>query len=1181
VLTHAGTKGEAGGSWSAAQGTAAGLFGPSNPQLVVVPRRNGAATATAAVEVEVEVAWAAQQPEDLAVHLAVYRQAAPHPVSRLKALRTEDRVAWEYVLGTRASVHVALEEGVSSYVVVLSASEAGIKGEGSFWVRVESSDKAQFDLWDVPLVPRLRAERGSRCAAALAKHAKAKAPSDPEPGSIFVEAPEDFACMLYDTCPVDDIMAALRSEPEGAFFVDPEFPPEAASLNKEPDSDKTLDGAGGWARFHEFVADPQMRLGGLDPDDVIQGQLGNCWFVACLAALALVPEIAEQLIYPAQYNPSGVYAVRVFWRRAWRWVVVDDWVPMDKTGAEAAFTRSRCGNELWMMVLEKAFAKLHSSYQMMRGSFCSRAGAHTALGSCKVLSMLTGGTTNHERILKKSGSTVFEAAKDVATRGGIMTLGTRDDCDAGGSGLVPNHAYSIVQMCQTKREGERLMNIRNTWGSSEWRLKWSDEDEVSWTPPLKKELGFVQGDDGIFWMSAEDFVRRYESINTCVLQPSNFPPANVGAAPPIVPIAAVAPAATVGGEAAPPPMLHRLTVKGRWTRQTCGGLGSTENPQIALVSASGETSAATMNVCLTIPSLMQNSAFAAKLRLDVYGYDDVGAEPGWIPNGDARYTLLASATATVQHGGVQGVYVHLEPSTLGSRSCIVVVPQIAPAEREHYPIEAGLVLLVMSSRETATRTLEQLPPPPPKLSAAAKVALVQKKQRDEAQARAKAAAAVVSYGLRNGAAAASSPAHLTHCGEIPYQLPPHLTPARGYPLREQLRPASMGVKQRATPGVSLAVSHVAAGWEEDDRNLRLLRDSSGRCFVPANATVVLCWDFVAGEFGSLGVKEKYRDRVALIDRRKNDDDADVVWSSDVGQYAPRDSMRVALPIELELGVEYEFRYFTWRADSTYGDFAGARSQPLLVVPRAGIDTDGWIKLSSTYAEDADGVLHPPRDRDVTVEWDVSELAGITEESRAYYREWGTKNFQDFIGIYPVDVWDAEGYAYYFDVPDDDAQKELALGQYYLETYCSEPGVTYVVRYIREKSCVAESAPFQYDGAAEAGEDQDDDEPEEVTRAGASTAEFSVDGDTRQGFTARWANVPEATDSDFVAIFAQGDDPYSSAAYYEYADGATAGSLRFAPFEELGVGEAGVEYFAAYVSGTTSAAISPTVLVGRV
>ena len=130
-------------------------------ELVVVPRRNGAATATAAVEVEVEVAWAAQQPEDLAVHLAVYRQAAPHPVSRLKALRTEDRVAWEYVLGTRASVHVALEEGVSSYVVVLSASEAGIKGEGSFWVRVESSDKAQFDLWDVPLVPRLRAERGS------------------------------------------------------------------------------------------------------------------------------------------------------------------------------------------------------------------------------------------------------------------------------------------------------------------------------------------------------------------------------------------------------------------------------------------------------------------------------------------------------------------------------------------------------------------------------------------------------------------------------------------------------------------------------------------------------------------------------------------------------------------------------------------------------------------------------------------------------------------------------------------------------------------------------------------------------------------------------------------------------------------------------------------------------------
>jgi hypothetical protein len=45
-------------------------------------------------------------------------------------------------------------------------------------------------------------------------------------------------------------------------------------------------------------------------------------------------------------------------------VIVDDYVPVDPKTGKAAFARSR-GDEIWMCLLEKAWAKLHGSYCMI------------------------------------------------------------------------------------------------------------------------------------------------------------------------------------------------------------------------------------------------------------------------------------------------------------------------------------------------------------------------------------------------------------------------------------------------------------------------------------------------------------------------------------------------------------------------------------------------------------------------------------------------------------------------------------------------------------------------------------------------------------------------------------------------------------------------------------------------
>jgi len=55
-----------------------------------------------------------------------------------------------------------------------------------------------------------------------------------------------------------------------------------------------------------------------------------------------------------------------------------------------------------------------------------------------------------------------------------------------------------------------IVNLRNPWGKFEWKGAWGD-DSSNWTPELKKQVGFVDGgDDGLFWMSLDDFRKHFQ-----------------------------------------------------------------------------------------------------------------------------------------------------------------------------------------------------------------------------------------------------------------------------------------------------------------------------------------------------------------------------------------------------------------------------------------------------------------------------------------------------------------------------------------------------------------------------------------------------------------------------------------------------------------------------------------------
>lgn len=113
------------------------------------------------------------------------------------------------------------------------------------------------------------------------------------------------------------------------------------------------------------MLEPQVFEKMIEPADINQGQLADCWFLSACSSLAEMPSLVERLFITQQYNDEGVYKIKVCKDGEWKEVTVDDYFPCFPL-AGPIFSRAN-NNELWVLLLEKAYAKLHGNYKALVG----------------------------------------------------------------------------------------------------------------------------------------------------------------------------------------------------------------------------------------------------------------------------------------------------------------------------------------------------------------------------------------------------------------------------------------------------------------------------------------------------------------------------------------------------------------------------------------------------------------------------------------------------------------------------------------------------------------------------------------------------------------------------------------------------------------------------------------------
>lgn len=198
--------------------------------------------------------------------------------------------------------------------------------------------------------------------------------------------------------------------------------------------------AAGWANFSHLA----VFNNGPQYNDIKQGSLGDCYFLAAASSLAQTdPFLVRQMVTALG---DGTFAVRYYNGSTEVYLRIDGDLPVT-SGGSLVYARTSSTSEIWVPLLEKAYA--HFRYG--QNSYASIEGGWMDV----VYRQMTGHSAEF-RYTSGTTSALATYLRDHLNAGHAVTLGSYSNAS---SPVVGSHAYQVVSI-----DADNYVTVYNPWG---------------------------------------------------------------------------------------------------------------------------------------------------------------------------------------------------------------------------------------------------------------------------------------------------------------------------------------------------------------------------------------------------------------------------------------------------------------------------------------------------------------------------------------------------------------------------------------------------------------------------------------------------------------------------------------------------------------------------------------------
>ena len=249
-----------------------------------------------------------------------------------------------------------------------------------------------------------------------------------------------------------------------------------------------------------------------DPNDIRQGLIPCSHLDSALSSLAEKYNLIKRLFKNDTYNENGLYQIKLCVGGEWTTVVVDDYFPCIPMSSPLV-TASQ-SNELWILILEKALAKVYDCYYNL-----------TCLNLSDFFLTLTGCPSfsyNLENLQNEEKKDIFNKIKNFVLEKKylVVAISKMNDLDSNNNNeeneddtslTVPNYGYTIIDIKMKYKPN--LIVLRRVWFDEKRENNIDNyiNNLINEYPSLVNEFN-----DNVLVLTFKDFLKEFSSLAVCL-----------------------------------------------------------------------------------------------------------------------------------------------------------------------------------------------------------------------------------------------------------------------------------------------------------------------------------------------------------------------------------------------------------------------------------------------------------------------------------------------------------------------------------------------------------------------------------------------------------------------------------------------------------------------------------------